>query len=763
MGEHQRVGRPLRTDPEQFPADLPATTRQLNAELNKLLTEAGLTHKRVVDLTDGLDLTDKQRARQMGETPGGPSREFFDAIITTAADKLGRPVEDLLAVFLPLRARAQADIPGCKLPHQDPLVPPPSDPAGEVAETIGGGSLADKTAWLLTLLCDGNEAGAAEQLEQVFRPGDSMLPTALVEVGRRLPGAVAALLDAVCERGDGELGAEVFEAISDLDDEVAGRIAAVPWREKSRPAAPITSILETDPELLFGRRIAAVIRRGDFGQASREVVAKIHDPLGAQHNILGGIIEISSDGPQLANLLLSSMAKSHREQMILCVVQLLRAARSIEGKALLRGFDNALSADLHATILLLLSHTSRIPNTHGPSEGFTDLSGFLAAATPARLATALTEEELLSAEGLAAGHLVEAVPDFGSILGRMTSARFNETATLLARALVDWDNRAGIPGVPERYWPVQNLADSMLNMACGSQLTGAILKRHPESGTLLFHAMQWLDHPQFPPLLEALGNHVTIEALADMLVSVDKDMRRLRIFEKLITQTTAGAEPIIRTVVNHPIAATALLSPARKYAPALAEQLHALLSGEGEPRSTRRPPEPDLVTAQTEISSAPIWFEDTGATRAPVSRTSERNEQIASPQPTQQAVDPNAPRMPVFGAAVPVERVTSLFPRAFGPGAPDPSTIGGSSAAPTTPAHSPRTSADNSAAPSPFPRAPAPYTATAGHVPSGASPVEQDPSPHSPLTTSVTGTSPAQAGEDTDSVEQTRGFPPRFS
>ncbi|MFI6167738.1 hypothetical protein ACIBCN_13225 [Nocardia sp. NPDC051052] len=752
MGEHQRVGRPLRTDPEQFPADLPATTRELNAELNKLLTEAGLTHKRVVDLTDGLDLTDKQRARQMGETPGGPSRQFFDAIIAAAADKLDRPVEDLLDIFVPLRERAQADIPGCKPPQRVPLVPPASDPPGQLAGANGGVTLADKTAWLLTLLCEGKEASAAEQLDEVFRLGDPMLPAALVEVGRRLPGAVASLLYAVCERGESGLGAELFEAITDLDEEVAGRIAAVPWREISPPPAPTTSILMTDPELLFGRRIAAVLRRGDVGQASREVVAKIRDPLGTQRGILSEIIEISSDGPQLANMLLSSMAKSHRDQMILCVVQLLRAARTIDGKALLRGFDNALSAELRATILLLLSHTSRIPNTHGPSDQFTDLSGFLAAAAPARLATVLTEEEVVSAEGLAAGHLLEAVPDFGSILGRMTSARFNETATLLARALFDWDTRAGILGVPERYWPVQNLADTMLNMTSGSQLTGAILKNNPESGTLLFHAMQWLDHPQFPALLEALADHVTIEALADTLISVNQDLRRLRIFEKLITQPAAGAEPIIHTVVNHPIAATALLSPARKYAPPLAERLHAMLGGGRESGGTRRPSEPQQVAAHTEKPSQPQWFETAAAPPVPVFETSEANAQAVSSDSTQPAAAPGAP---VFGAAVPVERFTSRFPRAVGPGVPDPS----ASDAARSPTHSLWSPADTSAAPSRFPRSPAPQPppAPASGV---AGPVEQDPAPHSPLTTSVTGISPAKAATVAESAEQTRQVPP---
>ncbi|PXX63187.1 hypothetical protein DFR70_106245 [Nocardia tenerifensis] len=740
MGEHQRVGRPLRTDPEQFPADLPATTRELNAELNKLLTDAGLTHKRVVELTDGLDLTDKQRARQMGETPGGPSREFFDAIIATAADKLGRRVEDLLEIFLPLRERAQADIPGGKLPQRDPLVPPAPDSTGQSTSAIGQGSLTDKTAWLLTLLCDGKEADAAEQLHEVSGPGDSLLPAALVEVGRRLPGAVAALLDAVCEREGDQLGAELYEAIRNLDEEVAERIAAVPWREKPDPPEPEHSILDTDPELLFGRRIAAVIRRGDSGQASREVVAKIYDSRGTRESILSGLIEIDADGPQLVNMLLSSMAKSHREQMVLCVVQLLRAARTIEGKALLRGFDNALSTELRATILLLLSHTSRLPNTHGPSAGFTDLRGFLAAATPSRLITALTEEEILCAEGLAAGHLVEAVPDFGSILGRMTSARFNETATLLARALVDWETRAGTPGVPERYWPVQNLADTMLNMTSGSQLTGAILKSHPESGTLLFHAMQWLDHPQFPVLLEALANHVTIEALADTLISVNEDLRRLRIFEKLVTQTAAGAEPIIRSVVNHPIAATALLSPARKYAPPLAERLSALLGDD------RRPPSTDHRKVAVHIETPrPEWFE----AAAQVSGSARSDETVSVP-PRREA-SPVA----VFGAAVPVERASSRFPRAYGPGVPNADAVGnGAVGQPETASPA---AGNSSAAPSRFPRVPAPQTATA-QAPGGAGTAERDPAPHSPLTASATGVSPAK--DVADSVEQSRSIPP---
>ncbi|MGW0640412.1 hypothetical protein [Nocardia salmonicida] len=420
MGENQRIGRPLRTDPEEFPERFPLPTRNLYAELNKLIGEAGLTHKGIAELVASeLNQTVKQIVRQLGETHSGPSRELFEAVIATAAGSLGTSAPRLLDVYLPLWERAQPVTHGSK-----PAKPTPRSAVPIVVlkkPTLVTGvkkpSLAERTAWLLDLLVDGKEADAAAQLNDEFGRDISMLTAALTGVGRLVPEAVAALLHAVREREGESRSTELLAAIGNLDVEVAEKIIAVPRHDEPAPPAQEPDILKTDPILLFGRHTASLIRRGDIGQACRVVAAKFRAPaaasrpenlldaiigeaadgptakvgvpVGGQESILGAIIGSAADGSELVSTLLSAMAESHREQMLLCVVQFLRAAQSADAEDTLRDITGALSAELRDTILML---SWKSQASHGLGDVFEAFFGKLEIPTaPERLITTPTE------------------------------------------------------------------------------------------------------------------------------------------------------------------------------------------------------------------------------------------------------------------------------------------------------------------------------------------------------------------------------------
>lgn len=89
-----RVGRPLRTNPDQFPDRLPLHTRQLVAKLNTVIDQANLTYREISHRAE-LDLTGAQMSRRMSDSPAGPSPQLIDAILSVAAPVLGTSVETL--------------------------------------------------------------------------------------------------------------------------------------------------------------------------------------------------------------------------------------------------------------------------------------------------------------------------------------------------------------------------------------------------------------------------------------------------------------------------------------------------------------------------------------------------------------------------------------------------------------------------------------------------------------------------------------------
>ncbi|MEV6360155.1 hypothetical protein [Nocardia asteroides] len=577
MGDNKRAGRPLRKSSDAFSLRVPFAMRVFYAELNNLVDRAGLSYRQIVDDTPGLELTDGERGRQTGESPRGPSDKFFDAVMCQTAIKLNEQVGELTEKYSALLSWARQSGEGAP-PSQPsstengPELPgnsqEPTEKGSAVMETPGvaenpvasesvdQNGLATKSAWLLGLMSDGEEAVAAEHLAEEFGGDKALLSAALVEVGQRLPGAVASLLNVVRDHEGLPRSTVLFEAIKALDSDTASKIAKVPLQAGAVTAAwNPTGILELDPMLLFGRRVIKLTQRGTVELACREIVAEIRAPRG---NVLGSIIDASEGSPSVVNTLLTALSKSHPEEFVQCVLELIRRSRFPQDRSRLLAFDDALSEELREMLLRSLSHTNRIPNTHDThdtrnfSEGFSDLVGLVAIlrVTPHRLAKAMAAEKTVTAEGLSAASLLEAVTEFQAILEHMASDRLDHTVVLLARALAEWDLRLGIPGgAVEQYRPVKNLAEMVLGSAFAYQLIRRMIQTYPSSGTLLFHAMQWLDDPRFPPLVTSLtATEVTLADLIDALVAISKDLRRQMVFEKLISHAPERIDTIIESV-----------------------------------------------------------------------------------------------------------------------------------------------------------------------------------------------------------------------
>ncbi|WP_194835075.1 hypothetical protein [Nocardia sp. XZ_19_369] len=600
--DHQRAGHPLRISPDQFSKSLPEPTRILNAELNKLISDAGLTRKQAV-LTGGLDLTDKQCSRQMGERRAGPTPELFEAILTAAARELGCPREELDRRYRPMLHAAQAAAAG-STPPVSPVVPdtPAIVPDLAVPHTPAQMStLVEKAEWLADLLVRNEERRAAAQLGAVFGHDKALLVEALVKLGALDPGMVAALLEAIRRRDGAPRSTGLLDEIRKQDAQIGARIAAVPLREE---LGRKSTILESDPARVFGRRMAALIQNSHIDQARRETVARAEELAHGAHrdSVLAGIIEANGAGPTLAGTLLTDMAEDNCEEMLLYLVQLLRHVQPGERFALLCRLDEALTSELRGTIVRLLGNNERLPNNRDlDSPELRDFATFMKTLREDshRLIAVITDEPIITFPDLAAGHLVESIPNFEPILGGMVTYRFEGTVQLLARALADWNSRVQqFDGFPHSYPPVTTLARAVLGLANGTRLTTAMLTCHPASATLLFDAMQNVDHPRFPVLLADLAtNHVTTDALARLALDADKEPQRLRIFEKLVKDNPYDADTIMRRIAaEYSAEILKVLAKSGEDAPRFTERMIELLNDPRTPgASPRRTPTPSAA------------------------------------------------------------------------------------------------------------------------------------------------------------------------
>ncbi|QBS43933.1 hypothetical protein [Nocardia sp. CS682] len=249
---------------------------------------------------------------------------------------------------------------------------------------------------------------------------------------------------------------------------------------------------------------------------------------------------------------------------------------------------------MRGTIVRLLGNNERLPNNRDlDSPELRDFATFMKTLREnlLRLIAVITDEPIITFPNLAAGHLVESIPNFEPILGGMTTYRFEESLQLLARALADWHSRVQqFDGFPHSYPPVTALARAVLGLATATRLTTAMLTCHPASAALLFDAMQNVDHPQFPVLLADLAtNHVTTDALARLALDADKEPQRLRIFEKLIKDNPHDADTIMRRIAaEYSAEILTVLAGSGRDAPHFTGRMIELLNDPHTPRTSLR-------------------------------------------------------------------------------------------------------------------------------------------------------------------------------
>ncbi|WP_280392792.1 hypothetical protein, partial [Nocardia wallacei] len=479
MAQTRRPGRPLPTSPEGFPARLPLPTRELNAALNALLVRSELTYVDVVD-ENGLALDPKQRSRQMRESTRGPSSEFFDAILNSAARKLGMPVEDLHTEFDPQleRARGSSPEPASKgsAPHQER--PRPVTPSA--MPVLQDPELQRKADWLADLLIANEEHRAVDELDAVFEDM-FVLVEVLVYVGSVDPGMVAALLDELGRR-DFPRRTRIFAAVRTRCPDTAARIATVssPYGDGE------PRVLEMNPIIAFGRRLAGVILKDDVGRACREVTSRAAELAAEPESLLAAIIDDGIEGPVSAARLLEALAIDHEKQVFSCILRLIRQTRRTGRRDLLTALTNELPDRACIEILARLSPTVRLPNQVGlVSDELDDLVTFIEALAdnrdPARLVTVLTDSRFSRTQRHAAGHIIESIPHLAPLLNAMlTAGHLEPTARLLARAISDWDERLrDWGGLPEMYQPLVDLAEAVFAQQEPVPLVSYLLAKHP--------------------------------------------------------------------------------------------------------------------------------------------------------------------------------------------------------------------------------------------------------------------------------------------
>lgn len=246
-----------------------AEVHTLVEEIYGLLRESDTTLAALGEESSGRT-TKQSLSHQLGYRVSGPDRHVVEHIVRYCCQRLGEAEQPRLADFIRLWEAANPD-PGDGQRRETSDRPPPKSVDLSLASSV------------LQLVYDGERQDAARFLVSLHPEGGVEVGQVLAEVGRRTPGGVADLLDAVAEDAGGELADAYFDALKDHEADVAAAVEAIP-RTRPRPAAPSAgrvtedadppSVLDLDTRKLDGRRRARLIRRGETAQVAAEIVAE---------------------------------------------------------------------------------------------------------------------------------------------------------------------------------------------------------------------------------------------------------------------------------------------------------------------------------------------------------------------------------------------------------------------------------------------------------------------------------------------------------
>ncbi|MGW6730225.1 hypothetical protein ACWF9G_30365 [Nocardia sp. NPDC055029] len=531
-----------------------------------------------------MTLDAKQCSRQMRESKTGPRQDFYDAILTSVAGKIGRSSNDLHAEFDPQLQRARNASPSTARPvavKVPELVGP--RPRSSRHSAALSPELKRNAEWLAGLLEANDEQRAVDEMDEILLFSD-LIDVLIYLAGEIDPGMPAALLEEV-RRRDYPRSSRMFAEIGSRNTEIAERIAAV--------SPPLSgdgefSVLEQSPMITFGRRLAGVVKKGDIARARREVVVRAGDLSHGPESLLGGVIDSGTDGPALAGKLLSALAGNHTEQMFLAAVQLIRHARAMQRPNLLADLYQQLRPEIRTEILVRLSQITRVPNEIKlEGDGIDDLVAFVDVQRQYldHLSTALLDPRLTRPEQHGVGHLLELVIHLGPLLDVMFAKDREQTTLLLACALRDWDERLRPwTGIPDCYTPLARLGEAVLKSPDPAPLVADLLTKHPTSGWLLFEALPWPAPQRFQAMLLTMAKDyspVTVD-IARMIMGMPEGRRQLRFCEQLVRAAGDAADPILRWIVaEHSCQILDVLFYFERHAPAFTVRMRGLLDDHG--------------------------------------------------------------------------------------------------------------------------------------------------------------------------------------
>lgn len=262
----RRPGRPLLITPADL-AHQPDKVAELVLALQALINEAGTSLSAIAEDTAGL--TNRQALSRSLRHPEGPDEHVVLAVVRHCTRILGEPEGDRLGRFQHMWAEARS----CVAPSAAPDMPL-SDAASPDPELV---------APVLLLISEGHQQAAAGLLTASYPQGGAVLGQVLAEVGRRTPGGVADLIDAVTEQFGRALARAFRQALQGADEAVATAVEAVP-RTGPDPDEPIERVdlereakpglLQRTPQEIEGQRRARQVRTGHVAQVVAEIIAE---------------------------------------------------------------------------------------------------------------------------------------------------------------------------------------------------------------------------------------------------------------------------------------------------------------------------------------------------------------------------------------------------------------------------------------------------------------------------------------------------------
>ncbi|MFD9857416.1 hypothetical protein ACFWXZ_34790 [[Kitasatospora] papulosa] len=488
----RRPGRPMKSGLHDL-SHQSTQVRELVRALHALIAEAGVSYRQIADKTPGFK--NRQALSRNVRREAGPDKHVVEALVRYSSQALGEPEDARLAHFLTLWRSAQ------------PAGPAEADPGEDIPMGVGPVDLS-QVASILLLVSDGHLSAGAALLVASHPQGGEALGQILAEVGRRTPGGVMDLLDAVTEQAGAGTADSYGQALDEADPVVATAVRAVP---RTRPehvevpeqvAAPSPDLLQLTPQEIQGRRRARQIRAGDVAQVAAELIVEAStesvSPTGFRRHVnirldqdlqrpldidrawqlLLDICKQDPDDEIIVASLLSQMVADGHPQFAVSVLETVHSVAD-EGPGYVRTIQEQMKRPT------LLSALESLATGKVNAEPAT-LQALLVQAPPRVTAAFLLQND---PAGLDPALDICELPRLEAILRSMTEISYPATALVLARQMEKWETF-----FPQADGPEKKFASTFNDMA----------RAAPHQAGLLLHVLIWQSPEQASTLMSTL-------------------------------------------------------------------------------------------------------------------------------------------------------------------------------------------------------------------------------------------------------------------